>query len=120
MKIEIEFQNQAMRQSQRKKISPIPNAINQQGLDAREFSIEMDIGSNGAGDVTQFPQRISSVLDSMNQQGLKAKEVELEKFLERRGKRSISTPNLSKWWQDEAKKQSCLAPLQRLQGDIIQ
>ena len=38
----------------------------------------MDIGSNGAGDVTQFPQRISSVLDSMNQQGLRAKEVELE------------------------------------------
>ena len=54
------------------------NAVQQQGLDAREFSIEMDIGSNGRGTATQFPQKIYSVLDSMNQQGLKAKEVKLE------------------------------------------
>lgn len=38
----------------------------------------MDIGSNGGGSATQFPQKISSVLDSMNQQGISAKEVELE------------------------------------------
>jgi predicted component of type VI protein secretion system len=38
----------------------------------------MDIGSNGGGSATQFPQKISSVLDSMNQQGIRAKEVELE------------------------------------------
>jgi hypothetical protein len=43
-----------------------------------QLKIEMDIGSNGSGTMTQFPQKISSVFDSLNQQGLKAKEVELE------------------------------------------
>jgi hypothetical protein len=52
-------------------------AVQQQGLDARKFSIEMDIGSNGDS-ATQFPQKISSVLDSMSHHGLRAKEVELE------------------------------------------
>jgi hypothetical protein len=50
-------------------------SVNQQGLPLREFSIEMDSGSDGS---TQFPQKISSVLDYMEQQGLKAKECELE------------------------------------------
>jgi hypothetical protein len=44
--------------------------LNQQGLDSREFSIEMDIGSDGS---TQFPQKISSVLNSMEQQRIKSK-----------------------------------------------
>ena len=79
MKIEIEFKTESSNASQlSQKLAPILNAVQQQGLDAREFSIEMDIGSNGGGGATQFPQKISSVLDSMNQQGLKAKEVELE------------------------------------------
>ena len=56
------------------KLGTIINSIKQQGLDSREFSIEMDIAS----DVSQFPQKISSVLDSMEQQGLKTKECELE------------------------------------------
>ncbi len=60
-----------------RKGSQIPNTVKQQGLDAREFSIETDIGSNG-GSAIQFPQKISSVLDSMNQQGIRAKQVELE------------------------------------------
>jgi hypothetical protein len=78
MKIEIEFKTESSNASQlSQRLSPILNAVQQQGLNAREFSIEMDIGSNG-GSATQFPQKISSVLDSMNQQGLKAKEVELE------------------------------------------
>ena len=78
MKIEIEFKTESTDTSQlSQKLSPILNAVQQQGLDAREFSIEMDIGSSGGG-ATQFPQKISSVLDSMNQQGLTAKEVELE------------------------------------------
>jgi predicted component of type VI protein secretion system len=77
MKIEIEFktqQNDRLQLSQ--KLSPILNTVQQHGLEAREFSIEMDIGSNGGA--TQFPQKISSVFDSLNQEGLKAKEVELE------------------------------------------
>lgn len=79
MKIEIEFKTEPSNASQlSQKLSPILNAVQQQGLDAREFSLEMDIGSNGGGSATQFPQKISSVLDSMNQQGLTAKEVELE------------------------------------------
>ena len=79
MKIEIEFKTESSDASQlSQKLSPILDAVQQQGLDAREFSIEMDIGSNGGSGTTQFPQKISSVLDSMNQQGLKAKEVELE------------------------------------------
>ncbi len=79
MKIEIEFKTGSSNGSQlSQKLSPILNAVQQQGLDAREFSIEMDIGSHGSATATQFPQKISSVLDSMNQQGLKAKEVELE------------------------------------------
>ena len=44
------------------------NTVKQQGLDAREFSIEMDIGSNGGGaTTTQFPQKISSEFDSLHQ-----------------------------------------------------
>ncbi len=78
MKIEIEFKTGSSNASQlSQELSPILNAVQQQGLDAREFSIEMDIGSNGDS-ATQFPQKISSVLDSMSQQGLRAKEVELE------------------------------------------
>jgi hypothetical protein len=79
MKIEIEFKTESSNASQlSQRLSPILNAVQQQGLDAREFSIEMNIGSSGGGGATQFPQKISSVLDSMNQQGLRAKEVELE------------------------------------------
>jgi hypothetical protein len=75
MKIEIEFKTGTVDASQiSKKISPILDSVKEQGLDSREFSIEMDIGSNGS----QFAQKISSVFESMNQQGLKAKEVELE------------------------------------------
>jgi hypothetical protein len=78
MKIEIEFKTESSNASQlSQKLSPILNAVQQQGLDAREFSIEMDIGSSG-GSATQFPQKISSVFDSLHQQGLRAKEVELE------------------------------------------
>ena len=65
----------------RKKLSPILDSVKEQGLDSREFSIEMDVGSNGSGDKAQFAQKISSVFNSfnsMNEQGLKAKEVELE------------------------------------------
>jgi hypothetical protein len=79
MKIEIEFKTESNNASQlSQKLSPILNAVQQQGLDAREFSLEMDIGSNGGSSAIQFPQKISSVLDSINQQGLTAKEVELE------------------------------------------
>ena len=75
MKVEIEFKTDSVNASQiSQKISTIINSVKQQGLNAREFSIEMDIGSDGS----QFPQKISSVLDSMEQQGLKAKECELE------------------------------------------
>ena len=76
MKIEIEFKTESVNASQiSQKISTIINSVKQQGLDAREFSIEMDIGSDGS---TQFPQKISSVLDSMEQQGLKQKNVNLK------------------------------------------
>ncbi len=81
MKIEIEFKTDSSNTSQlSQKLTPILNAVQQQGLDAREFSIEMDIGSDGggSGNATQFPQKISSVFDSLHQQGLRAKEVELE------------------------------------------
>ncbi len=75
MKIEIEFKTESVNASQiSQKINTIINSVKQQGLDAREFSIEIDIGSDGS----QFPQKISSVLDSIEQQGLKAKECELE------------------------------------------
>ena len=79
MKIEIEFKTESSDTSQlSQKLTPILSAVQQQGLDAREFSIEMDIGSGGGGSTTQFPQKISSVFDSLHQQGLRAKEVELE------------------------------------------
>jgi hypothetical protein len=42
MKVEIEFKTGSGSASQiSQKISPILNAVKQQGLDAREFSIEM-------------------------------------------------------------------------------
>jgi hypothetical protein len=57
MKIEIEFKTESSNVSQlSQKLPQILNAIQQQGLDAREFSIEMDIGSNG-GDTTHFRKR---------------------------------------------------------------
>ena len=75
MKIEIEFKTGSVNASQiSQKLDTIINSVKQQGLDSREFSIEMDIGS----DDSQFPQKISSVLESIEQQGLKAKECELE------------------------------------------
>ena len=75
IKVEIEFKTDSVNASQiSQKISTIINSVKQQGLNTREFSIEMDIDSDGS----QFPQKISSVLDSMEQQGLKAKECELE------------------------------------------
>ena len=76
MKVEIEFKTESVNASQiSQKISTIIDSVKQQGLDAREFSIEIDIGSNVS---TQLPQKISSVLESIEQQGLKAKERELE------------------------------------------
>ena len=75
MKIEIEFKAESVNASQvSQKLSTILNSVKQQGLDAKEFSIEMDIGSDAA----QFTQKISSVFDSLDQQGLNAKEFELE------------------------------------------
>ena len=75
MKVEIEFKTDSVNASQiSQKISTIINSVKQQGLNAREFSIEMDIDSDGS----QFPQKISSVLDSMEQQGLKQKNVNLK------------------------------------------
>ncbi len=72
MKIEIEFKTESGNASElSQKLSPILNTVQQQGLDAREFSIEMDIGSNGGA--TQFPQKISPVFDFLQQQGLRAK-----------------------------------------------
>jgi hypothetical protein len=81
MKIEIEFKTDSSNTSQlSQKLTPILTTVQQQGLDVREFSIEMYIGSDGvgSGSATQFPQKISSVFDSLHQQGLRAKEVELE------------------------------------------
>jgi hypothetical protein len=58
MKVEIEFKTNSGNASQTsQKISTIINSVKQQELDAREFSIEMDIDSDGA---TQFPQKIIS------------------------------------------------------------
>ncbi len=77
MKVEIEFKSGSVNVSQiSAKISQILNSVKQQGFDAKEFSIEMDIGLNGG--VIYFQQNISSVFDSINQQGLNAKELELK------------------------------------------
>jgi hypothetical protein len=58
MKIEIEFKTESSNASElSQKISPILNAVKQQGLDTREFSIEMDIGSNSGRSATQFRKR---------------------------------------------------------------
>jgi hypothetical protein len=43
-------------------------SLKKRGLDAREFRIETDIGSDGS----QFHQKISSIFDSMKQQTLKS------------------------------------------------
>ncbi|MDN5868955.1 MAG: hypothetical protein L0H55_16340 [Candidatus Nitrosocosmicus sp.] len=76
MKLEIEFKTGAVSASQiSQKLGTILDSVKQQGLDNREFSIEMDIGDDGG---TQFPKKISAVFDSMEQQDLKAKECELE------------------------------------------
>ena len=69
MKVEVEFKTESVNASQiSQKISNIINSVKQQGLDAREFSIEVDVGSDGS----QFPQKISSVLESMKQHTLKS------------------------------------------------
>lgn len=48
MKTEIEFKTGSTDASQlSKKISPILDSVKQQGLVSKEFSIEMDIASNG-------------------------------------------------------------------------
>jgi hypothetical protein len=67
---EIEFKTGSLDASDiSKKISQILDSVKEQGLDSREFSFEMDVGSNGS----QFTQKFSSVFNSMNEQGLKAK-----------------------------------------------
>ncbi len=69
MTVELEFKIDSVNASQiSQKISASINSVKKQGLDAREFSIETDIGSDGS----QFPKKISSVLDSMKQQTLKS------------------------------------------------
>ena len=56
MKIEIEFKTGSVNGSQiSQKIGTIINSVKQQGLDAREFSIEMDIGSDGLSFPKRFP-----------------------------------------------------------------
>ena len=68
MTVEIEFKTDSVNTSQiSQKISASINSVKQQGLDAREFSIETDIGSG----VSQFPPKIFSVLNFMKQQTLK-------------------------------------------------
>jgi hypothetical protein len=82
MKVEVEFKSGSVNVSQiSQKLSTILNSVKQQGLNAKEFSIEMDIGSNGGSSgssATQFSQKISPIFDSISQQGLNAKEFELE------------------------------------------
>jgi hypothetical protein len=57
MKVEIEFKRGSVNVSQiSQKMSTILNSLKQQGLDSKEFSIEMDIGSNRGSGSTQFPQ----------------------------------------------------------------
>jgi hypothetical protein len=57
MKVEIEFKRGSVNVSQiSQKMSTILNSIKQQGLDSKEFSIEMDIGSNRGSGSTQFLQ----------------------------------------------------------------
>ena len=68
MTVEIEFKRDSVNVSQiSQKVSASINSVKKQGIDAREFSIETYIGSDGS----QFPQKISSVLDSMEQHTLK-------------------------------------------------
>ncbi|MGH9986891.1 MAG: hypothetical protein ACRD8W_23345, partial [Nitrososphaeraceae archaeon] len=79
MKLEIEFKPGSVNISQiSQKLSTILDSVKEQGLDAREFSIEMDIGGNGSNPTHQFTQNISPVLDSIKQHNLNAKEFELE------------------------------------------
>ena len=75
MKIEIEFKAGSTNASETsQKLSTILNTVKQQGLDAKEFSIEMDIGS----DATQFTQKISPVVNSIKEQGFNVKELEVD------------------------------------------
>jgi hypothetical protein len=68
MTVEIEFKTDSVNASQiSQNISTSINSVKKQGLDAREFGIETNIGSDGS----QFPQKISSVLNFMEQQTLK-------------------------------------------------
>jgi hypothetical protein len=68
MTVEIEFKTDSVNASQiSQNISTSINSVEQQGLDAREFSIETDIGSDGS----QFPPKIFSILNFMEQQTLK-------------------------------------------------
>ena len=69
MTVEIEFKKDSVNVSQiSQKVSASINSVKKQGIDARDFSIETYIGSDGS----QFPQKISSVLDSMKQHTLKS------------------------------------------------
>ncbi len=55
MKIEIEFKTESVNASQiSQKLGTIINSVKQQGLDAREFSIEIDIGSDGSQFLKRF------------------------------------------------------------------
>jgi hypothetical protein len=57
MKVEIEFKRGSVNVSHiSQKMSTILTSLKQQGLDSKEFSIEMDIGSNRGSGSTQFPQ----------------------------------------------------------------
>jgi flagellar hook-basal body complex protein FliE len=58
------------------KISQVFDSINQQGLNAKEFELELSTGSTS--DVSQSMQKISSVVNSIKDQGFEIKELELE------------------------------------------
>src|SRR5918999_893166 len=77
MKVEIEFKKGAVNVSKiSQKLSTILNSVKQQGLDAKEFELEISTGSTN--DVSQATQKISSVVSSIKEQGFDVKELEVE------------------------------------------
>ena len=77
MKVEVEFKSGSVNVSQiSQKLSTILNSVKQQGLNAKEFELELSTGSTS--DPSQAMQKISSVVNSIKDQGFSIKELELE------------------------------------------
>jgi hypothetical protein len=58
------------------KLATILSSIEQQGLDAKEFELEINTGSTS--DLSQAMQKTSPIVNSIKEQGFNIKELEVD------------------------------------------